>query len=254
MIKQNISLTRDGLTLRGLLERPNENPSKLAILFHGFTGHLHPEEDSLYSKICKSLNEAGIATLRMDFSGHGQSDGLFRRMDLFNEMEDAFVILSYARQLPFVTGISLIGHSQGGVIAGMLAGYYPEVVEKLVLLAPAATLKDDAQKGTCMGTRYDTNAIPEVVEVGPEQHPVGGHYFRIARSFPIYEISAQFEGPVLDIHGLADEIVDPIASRRYEQAFRHCTLKLYEGMDHGIGSAHTEDAIACLTDFLKAEG
>ena len=90
MIKQNICLTRDGLTLRGLLERPNENPSKLAILFHGFTGHLHPEEDSLYSKICKRLNEAGIATLRMDFNGHGQSDGLFRRKRAGRRMRGAW--------------------------------------------------------------------------------------------------------------------------------------------------------------------
>ena len=68
----------------------------------------------------------------------------------------------------------------------MLAGLYPDIIKKLVLLAPAATLKEDAIKGICMGTKYDTENIPETVLVDG-QHEVGGHYFRIAKSLAIYE-------------------------------------------------------------------
>lgn len=47
----------------------------------------------------------------------------------------------------------------------MLAGLYPDVIKKLILLAPAATLKEGAQQGICMGTKYDTEHIPATVLV-----------------------------------------------------------------------------------------
>ena len=38
------------------------------------------------------------------------------------------------------------GHSQGGVVAGMTAGMFSDAIHTLVMLAPAASLKDDALK------------------------------------------------------------------------------------------------------------
>ena len=247
----NVEIQRDGLVLRGRLEKPEKEKCPIAILFHGFTGNLAPEQDSLFSRLSRRLNAAGIAAVRFDFNGHGQSDGDFSRMDVLNELEDALAILAYVRSLAFGTEIYLVGHSQGGVVASMLAGYYPDVVKKLVLLAPAATLKDDAQKGTCMGTVYSIDHTPEVVEIGPEKHPVGGHYFRIAKSLPIYEIASLFTGKALAIHGKADTIVDPIASVRYANRLPDCKLQLFEGMDHGIGGEHQLEAMEMAVDFLK---
>lgn len=65
-----------------------------------------------------------------------------------------------------------------------IAGYYPEVFKKIILSAPAATLKDDAIKGECQGTTYDPVQIPDKIHV--HEHTIGGFYFRIAQSLPIY--------------------------------------------------------------------
>ena len=65
-------------------------------------------------------------------------------MTVCNEIADGKAILDYVRTDPHVRDIFLVGHSQGGVVASMLAGLYPDVVKKVVLLAPAAQLKDEA--------------------------------------------------------------------------------------------------------------
>lgn len=70
-------------------------------------------------------------------------------MTVLNEIADAKVILDHVRSLEHVRNIFLFGHSQGGVVASMIAGYYPEVFKNVILSAPAATLKDDAIKGEC---------------------------------------------------------------------------------------------------------
>ena len=62
-----------------------------------------------------------------------------------------------------------------------------------------------------MGTFYDTEQVPEIVLVDG-QHPVGGHYFRIAKNLPIYEITSKYTGKTLLIHGISDAIVDYHAS------------------------------------------
>lgn len=247
-----VSVKRDGLILRGKLERSNGLDScPIAILFHGYGSDLGYEQDSLFSIIAERLNEAGIAALRFDFSGRGKSDGRSEDMDMFRELIDAIEILKYARSLDFVTEIYLIGHSQGGVIAGMLAAYYEDVVAKLAMLAPAAALKDDAWKGTCMGTEYDTNHIPEVQEIGSRKILTGGHYFRTAKYLPIYEVTANYRKPAITIHGMKDVVVAPGYSVQYHEAMEDCRLYLFDNLDHGIAGEDREAALAVLLSYMK---
>ena len=249
----DINIKRDGLTLRGRLERPDtESKCPAAIIFHGFTGDLGYERDGLFQVLADLLTEKGIAVVRFDFNGHGKSDGGFTDMNVLNEIEDAIAILEYVRKLDFVTEIYVIGHSQGGVVAGMLAGYYPDVIHKLVLLAAAATLKDDAQKGVCMDAVYDTQHIPDTVCVGGE-HVVGGHYFRIAKLLPIYEVTGNYQGPALVIHGIHDAVVDASAAVRYQECLKNCRLELMEGIDHGLQGDEYAQMVKAVVNFLCTE-
>lgn len=245
----DISIKRDGLCLRGRLDRPDGiEKSPAAILFHGYAGDLGYEKDSFYQKMTDFLTEAGIAVVRFDFNGHGKSEGDFARMNVLNEIEDAIAILEFVKKLDFVTNIYIIGHSQGGVVAGMLAGYYADIIQKLVLLAPAATLKSDAQKGVCMGSVYDTMHIPDHVRVG--EHLVGGHYFRIAKLLPIYEVTRQFQGPALVIHGIFDDVVDASVGGQYKKCMENCELILLKEIDHGIQGKEQIQVLNAVRDFL----
>lgn len=245
-----LALDRGGITLRGCLEKMKEGKGPLVLMLHGFGGDmsLYP---SLFQHLSNELTARGYATLRFDFNGHGKSEGDFSRMTVWNEMEDAAVFLQYARQLDFVTDIYVLGHSQGGVVAGMLSGLYTDVVKKLVLLAPAASLKTDAQEGHCMAARYDTYHVPETVDVGGH-HAVGNLYFRMARNLPIYETTAQYPGKALVVFGGRDEVVKLEAAEKYMEGLRQGKFRMYPSLDHGLGGEEQEemarDVIAFLTE------
>ena len=245
-----ITIKRDGLTLRGILEMPEGAVNcPVVIMLHGFTANIGYDDNDILCMISNMLNRAGLATVRVDFNGHGKSDGNFSDMNVLNEIGDAIAVMEYVRKLDFVSEIYILGHSQGGVVGGMLAGYYADVAKKLVLLAPAATLKTDAQQGVCFGKKYDTDHIPEFVEID-ENHSVGGHYFRIAKYLPIYEVTMHFTNPVLVVHGLCDSAVHYSASKKYKAVLADCRLKLYEHLDHGLDGADRDEMLNEIISFL----
>ena len=70
----------------------------------------------------KGLAKAGIASIRLDFNGHGKSEGRMQDMTIEKELADARAVWDYVQTLPYVSQVGLLGHSQGGVIASMTAG------------------------------------------------------------------------------------------------------------------------------------
>lgn len=249
-----ISLKRDGLTLRGDLLRPEKQRCPVAIIFHGFMSNRGKEDDHMFSKIASALLKRDIAVVKFDFNGHGDSDGEFSDMNVYSEILDASKIIDYVRKLDFAEQIYIVGHSMGAVVGGMMAGFYRECINKLVMLAPAATMKEDAQTGSCFGTMYDTYNVPDlfpVTNINNEHFNVGGLFFRIARTIPIYETTSMFEGKTLIIHGTADEAVRVSGAEKYKECMKDCELIILEGENHGLCAFSLDDTIKRVADFLS---
>ena len=245
-----ITLKRDGLKLYGLLEGTTTiKNDTIAILMHGFKGNLGYDDSKILYALSHYLNQQGIPTLRFDFAGSGNSDGKFENMTVFSEILDGMKIIDYARNVIQAKKIYLIGHSQGGVVASMLAGYYRDVITKLVLLAPAATLKDDALHGVCQGSHYDPNHIPPTVDVNG--FTVGGDYFRTAQLMPIYETAQHDSGPTLLIHGENDQVVSPAASEKYNVIMLDSELHLIPDEGHMFNGSHRDEILQLVASFLK---
>ena len=244
-----ITIERDDLKLHGLLEGTTtmEN-DRVVIRMHGFKGDLGYDEGKILPVVAHALNQAGLPTLRFDFAGSGKSDGKFEDMTVLSELLDGMKVIDFVRQTIKAKHIYLFGHSQGGVVASMLAAYYRDVIEKLVLLAPAATLKDDALVGECQGSHYDPNHIPEFVMV--HGFKVGGDYFRTAQLLPIYETAQHFAGPALLIHGTADQVVSPEATRKYHVIMPQSVLHLIDGEGHMFDGPRRPEVVKLVTDFL----
>jgi len=247
--RKHIALRRAGLTLRGVLEKKVAGPCPLVLMLHGFGGRMDAFPGGWFQEYSDALTAAGFATLRFDFNGHGESEGRFRDMTPYNEIEDAAMFLQYAMTLPDVTEIDVLGHSQGGVIAGMLAGYYHDVVKKLVMLTPAASLKTDAQQGICMGVKYDPQHIPATVQIGPNE--VGGLYYRMAQTLPIYEVTGQFKGKALAVVGGRDGVILPESIRRYGACMPDCRVVEKPTLDHGLGGDEHAETVREIVDFLR---
>ncbi len=217
----------------------------MVVFCHGFGG---TKEGPLFELITDSLQKHGIASIRFDFNGHGESEGKFEDMTVPNEINDAKKVIEYVRDLRYVSKIALVGHSQGGVVASMTAGELGSDISAVVLMAPAAVLRDDAIRGSTFGKQYNPLDPPEYVELwGPQR--LGRNYIKTAFSLPIYETAANYHGPALIIHGNGDRIVPYTYGLRFHQQWKGSEYVLQEYFDHGF-SQNIYRTTDIVSDFL----
>ncbi len=248
---QDITLDGSKGQFAGLLQLPDlatdgTVKAPLVLLLHGFGGS---KEGQLFEIIADSLQAHGIASLRFDFNGHGQSEGEFKDMTVPNEIDDVMKVYEYVTQLPWVGSVSLVGHSQGGVVASMAAGTLgAEKISNVVLMSPAAVLRDDAIRGNTMGKVYDPLDPPEYVELW-DGRQLGYDYIKTAFSLPIYETAAKYTGPALIVHGTADRVVPYTYGLRYHQQWQGSEYLQLEGFDH-MFTQNIYRATKAVSDFL----
>ncbi len=235
--------------LQAVLSMPRDGAQDsvpCAVLMHGFMGK---KDSRMFELIADSLAAHGVASLRFDFQGHGESEGRFEDMTVPGEVVDALMVIRYLRAQPWVGDIVIAGHSQGGVVASMVAGeMMPDTISAVVLMAPAAVLRDDAIRGNTMGSTYDPLDPPETVDLF-NGLKLGAGYIRTAFYLPIYETAARYHGPACIIHGTGDRIVPYTYGLRYHQLWRGSEYHELPGYDHGFTQDLTT-ATRLASDFL----
>jgi pimeloyl-ACP methyl ester carboxylesterase len=142
----------------------------------------------------------------------------------------------------------MVGHSQGGVVASMAAGKLGDKISKVVLLAPAAVLRDDAIRGSTMVARYDPLDPPEYVTLW-DGLKLGREYIKTAFTLPIYETAAGYHGAVCIIHGTGDRVVPYTYGERYHDLWKGSEFYLLDGFDHGF-SQNVYRVVDLTTKFL----
>ena len=203
----------------------------MVVLCHGFSGR---KDGPMFELIADSLATHGIASVRFDFNGHGESEGRFEEMTVPNEIEDAKHVIEYVRDLRYVSSIALVGHSQGGVVAAMTAGELgADDIAAVALMAPAAVLRDDAIRGSTFGKNYDPLDPPEFVELFGNVK-LGRQYITTAFRLPIYETAARYSGPALIVHGTADRVVPYTYGLRFHQEWAGSDYVELDAFDHGF--------------------
>lgn len=224
--------------LKGLIQKPELQQGEkcpMVVFCHGFNG---TKDGPLFELVADTLQAHGIASIRFDFNGHGESEGEFKDMTVPNEIIDAKKVVEYVRDLSYVSDLAIVGHSQGGVVASMTAGELSAELGEpafrtVVLMAPAAVLRDDAIRGSVMGTTFDPFDPGEYVEMWGGALKLGGNYIRAAFSLPIYETAAKYQGPALIIHGNGDRVVPYTYGERFHQIWPKSELVIQEYYDHG---------------------
>lgn len=256
--------TSDTLSIQGavgklftIVQRPKMKPAQklpVVIICHGFGSDC---QRPLLTSIADDVVQQGMIAIRFDFNGCGRSDGLFQDMTVLNEIGDLKCVIDWARRQSWTEDVSLVGHSQGGVVVSMTAGELgADEIKCEALLAPAAVLRDDALRGNTMGARYNPyNLTEDYVQLpghgGHQGLKLGKAYIETAMSLPIYETAANFSGPTLIIQGTHDQIVPYTYAERYHEAIKDSELRLIPDDDHSF--TLTNDDTALLTaDWLHA--
>ncbi|MCH5169043.1 MAG: alpha/beta hydrolase [Prevotellaceae bacterium] len=251
---ERVTIQGDHGKLVAELQTPDVMPQKcpIIILCHGFTGN---RNGGLEESIASSLVSLGIASIRFDFNGHGESEGDFQQMTVPNEIEDARHVYDWVKADGRFGRIGIEGHSQGGVVAAMLAGQLGKKALKggVVLLAPAGVLRDDAIRGNVPGQSGDygdPQDPPEYVEVWG--HRLGRDYIKTAFWLPIYETAAGYSGSACIIHGTSDRTVPYTYGLRFHQLWKKSEWHLLDHYDHGF-SPHPEEAVRLAVTFFAKQ-
>ncbi|WP_297338105.1 alpha/beta hydrolase [Algoriphagus sp.] len=129
-----------GIDLAGTLTLPQKEGVFPAVILISGSGPQNRDEELLGHKpflvISDFLTRNGIAVLRYDDRGTALSEGDFRSATSLDFAEDAKAAVEYLRSRKEIipTKIGLIGHSEGGVVASMVASKTVDVAF-IVLLA-----------------------------------------------------------------------------------------------------------------------
>jgi len=109
----------NGQTLAGLLETPDNvsDVKQSAIFAHCFTCG---KDIAAASRIARALAQRGIAVLRFDFTGLGNSDGDFANTNFSSNVDD-LIAAANALKERYEAPSLIIGHSLGGA-----ANYWPQ--------------------------------------------------------------------------------------------------------------------------------
>ncbi len=235
----------DGIRLHAKLDRPvGAGKCSLMIVLHGFTGHM---EERHILAVSGAANELGFATLRVELYGHGQSGGKFEDHNLYKWLNNVLAVTAYAKSLDFVTDLYLCGHSQGGLMTMLAAGMMPGTFRAILPLSPAIAILEGARSGMLLGRAFDPENIPDVIPF--DDRLLRGDYVRVAQTLHVEDAIRCYKGPVLLVHGDADESVplrDTVAAaERYENA----KLVVIEGDTHCYDH-HLDEVVAAVKAFL----
>jgi len=159
-----------GEALAGILDLPVGEPRAFALFAHCFTCSKNLKAAT---NISRSMTAAGIAVLRFDFTGLGQSGGAFEDTTFSSNIDD---LLSAARWLEqkYRAPEILFGHSLGGTAVLQAAPSIPSAVAVATIGSPSDP--------THVSHMFKESAA-ELREKGVAEVQLGGRPFRIKERF-----------------------------------------------------------------------
>ena len=233
-----------GVRLSGRLHATAVEPIAYAVFAHCFTCS---KESKAARYISASLAELGIATLRFDFTGLGESEGDFSETTFSQEVADVEAAAAALRER-YAAPALLIGHSLGGAAVLAAASRIPEAVGIATIAAPA----EPQHVAHLLGT-----SIQEIEREGEAEVKLGGRPFKIRKKF-LDDLEAQcsaekirdLEKALLIFHSPQDKIVDVDNARIIYQAARHPkSFVSLDGADHLLLRREDSEYVATV---LKA--
>ncbi|MFH6994335.1 alpha/beta hydrolase family protein [Flavobacterium sp. FlaQc-48] len=130
----------DHVTLAGTLSLPKKEGNFPAVILITGSGKQNRDEEILRHKpflvLSDYLTKKGIAVLRFDDRGAGESTGDYTKASIIDFARDVQAGVDYLKNRKEINKnkIGLIGHSEGGIIAPIIAGNSKDI-DFIVLLA-----------------------------------------------------------------------------------------------------------------------
>jgi hypothetical protein len=187
------------------------------------------------------LAEAGVASLRFDLRGHGESDGRQEELTLAAVLNDIRVALGHVREVTGAVRLSLIGQSFGGGICAYHAAKRPGELDRLVLLCPQLNYKARTidSRDYWVDDYLSEEKAAELTEQGFIQFtPTFRHgraIFNEVFWLQPHTVLDEIKPPTLIVHGTGDTLVPIDGSRTAMTQFttEHRLVEI-DGAQHGF--------------------
>jgi putative redox protein len=212
----SVSFSNDsGQALSGILDLPAGDPFAYALFAHCFTCSKNLKAAS---SIARALTGAGIAVLRFDFTGLGQSEGDFADTNFSSNVADLLAAVQYLASEHEPPQI-LVGHSLGGTAVLEAAADVPSAVAVCTIGSPAEPAH---VLHLLSGSAAELDARGEADVV------LGGRSFRMRKQF-IDDLEASdlpgnigsLRKALLVMHAPLDDVVDIDNASKLFVAARH---------------------------------
>ena len=206
----------NGEALSARLDLPlGSEPDAYAIFAHCFTCSKHTKA---VAAVSHALTRKGIAVLRFDFTGLGDSEGDFSDTTFSSNVTDLITAAGFLKA-HFAAPKILIGHSFGGAACLKAAGQLPSVKAVATIGAPF----DPAHVQHLLG-----DARKEIEKSGEASVTLAGRPFRIKRQFledldtaDMLAVLPKLNRALLVLHSPVDEVVGIDNAAQIYRAARH---------------------------------
>lgn len=264
-----VTLQSEGQDFVGTLLLPDGEPAPVVLLLHGFTGTrdeltIPSTEQGVFVHTANSLAAHGYASLRIDFRGSGEStsDFTYEATTFEGQVADAMAAVAYLRASDKVSSddISVIGWSQGGLVASAVAGRSSDL--DAVALWQAVGDADATYSSLLSAETLNEgkaaapdHTITATLPWGADVSLNGAFFDGIETFDPMAEIAA-YSGPLFVSQGLADTTVLPEVPAAFISAHDGPEQLWTAEMDHAFNvftEAETlEDLIGATVEFFEA--
>lgn len=233
------------LSVRLQIQHYEEGEKIPVVIFcHGLGDN---KNNLFFDEISKYALRENMGVVRFDFNGHGDSDGAFEKMDAINIQEDLRNVIAWTIKQPFTKNVSLVGHSLGGIVVGVVAPEYSDKdISGIVMLAPGGVAPDLMLMGNFYGFKFDPWNPPDYIPIGNHRR-LGKNYIETMRDLPIYQTARKYYGHALILNGLKDNIVPYTYAMRYNEVMPMAELRLIKDENHMFSETREQTAKDIIT-------
>ncbi len=247
-------VTIAGKRLETLLIEGRDNRLPTIVMLHEGLGSI-----ALWKDFPQLLAErTGCAVLVYSRYGHGNSDRLLEKRPVSFMHHEAQVVLPELLNALGIERPILLGHSDGGSIALIYAGTFPESPRALILEAPHVFVEDlsvasiAAAKVTFQGTDFREKLAKYHAHVDETFWGWNDIWLDPAfRSWNIEEYLDSIRCPVLCIQGEQDEYGTPAQVQAIQSRIRGTELVMLADCKHSPHRDQREKTLEAVTALAK---
>ena len=219
------------------------------ILCHG-TGSSKNEAGNLFVRLAESLRERGIASIRFDFAGCGESLAKKQDLTFYGEVDDVEKVYAYIRKSEKVDScrIAILGFSQGARVMAEFLGKYPERINAAISWSGAC------HNGEGVFAGWFQEYYEEAVKNGYTKIPMpwrddlilSKQWFDDIRNSSPMESLSKYNGAILAVSGTEDALVPYIHAKEIVGICRGKVResKIIEHADHTFNVFEENQSIA----------